>query len=248
MNLVERSGAVIRNLQAFIHPPLSSAERQERLEDILRKYPLTNQLVWYHIIAARGFLSPTERTAIVDSYKTYKELYPHDSTPVTELLKLARLPRVAEDPFFGKVCFNYEVALDVGTRWQAAMRELLEGKRKSVGDSEKDEEFWRVEEWVDYDFYNLLHNHEIAGRLGFRDDIHQQGVTKITTGEGMIHPRPWTVKGIYQRDILPLLAVDEVLKPGEPRFYFGFGIRNPNDPTMVTEVFTSIPKITARDG
>lgn len=248
MNLVERSGTIIRNLQAIIHPPLSSAERQERLEDTLREYPLTNQVIWHHIIDARGFLSPVERVAIVSAYKTYKELFPQDSTPVAELLKLARLPTVARDSFFGKACFNYEVALDVGVRWQAAMRELLEGRRSSVGNLGKEEEFWRVEEWVDYDFYNMSHNDEITRKRQFRPDIPQQDMTMIITRESMIHPRPWTVKDIYQRDVLPLLFAGEVLKPGEPRFYFGSGIRDPNGPTIVTEVFTTIPKIIAKAG
>lgn len=222
-------------LERLIHPALSSAERYQQITELIGQYPLTNQLIWYHIVAARGYLNPGERSGIVEAYKIYKKCFPQDDTPVSEILKAAQLPDIGRDRFFRGVCFNYDIGLGAVARREDAMAELAQGKRDRVDD---ESEFWTVEKWVAYDFFNMSQGNEITGGHRFGpSSAEQERLVMSATGDSLNIPDPFRVREIYTSRILPLLGSGEVIKPGQPYFYYGSGLRAPNGSSMATETF-----------
>ncbi|MBI2315273.1 hypothetical protein HYU93_04435 [Candidatus Daviesbacteria bacterium] len=243
MSFVEKSVAVLGNkIKRLMHPSLDTETRHKKLDELLTRYPLTNQLIWYHIIAARGFLEPEEREAITEAYKIYKELFPDDTTPISEILTVAAIP-IGSNRFLRKVGFNYDFALEAPTRFKAAMDELKEGKRHVVS---YDHKMWGVEEWVLYDLYNMLAgNHEISSTERILPPFQGKDAKVVITGESIRNPRPERMRGVYEDQIIPLLASYEVVRPGELNFYFG-GLSRPNGQVIFTDASIDTPLIAAQ--
>ncbi len=243
MNLVEKSVVVLGNkIKGLMHPSPYTETRHKKLHELLTRYPLTNQLIWYHIIAARGFLEPEERGAITEAYKTYKELFPYDTTPVSEILAVSGVS-IGSNRFLQKVGFNYDFALEAPARFKTAMDELREGRRHEV---EYDHHLWRVEAWVLYDFYNMLvGNHEIISTEEILPPFQGKDAKVTITGESFCNPQPERMRKVYEDQIIPLLASYEVVRPGKPYFYYG-GPDRPNGQVIFTDASIDTPLITAQ--
>lgn len=213
MRIIEAAGSVLRRpLERVLPQRLTLVERQYKLAEALRQYPVTNKSIWWHIIDQnRGFITKEERDRIIQGYKIYRELNPDSNTPVSDILAVAKLPRARTDRFFTRVCFNYDRATDAQERYETAMGELQRGERNRVDLT--DPQIWTLDQWVNFEFDRMQRSPFMNLREDerFNKNVNAEETVWHTTHFG-ITDHEHTRRDLPDK-VFPLLDVTEIIKP-----------------------------------
>lgn len=153
--------------------PLSSEEKQFRLEQLLEAWPkITNPNLWVYLIdkvsSVKGIdgLTESDISAIVDTYKSTHDI---GDIPVAQLVLIAFKGAVdlTRDKLLSGVCFNYDWEVDGEKR-----RDEEEAKETREPNWINKPQFHTLEGWVQED----IRNGEQMGYLKSKKVFKQGGV------------------------------------------------------------------------
>lgn len=193
-------------MRRFFSEGLTTSERQANIDKILQENPLTNKEVWFYTLSKRGYLTKPERSKILNYYETYKELWPNQEISVAILLDQAGIKGLENNKYLKKVCFNYERGLDAYNRFEKAMQEMKDRKRKSVGAFDFDPTYWSVERWAKDDFGKLSADWAVSFDATNNKFLPNRDYLSIAHLEHSIFR--------HEQELLPLLQAGEIIKAG----------------------------------
>lgn len=204
-------------------PEISQEERSFRVENVFNAYPLSNSNILFLLIGTINGLTRSQLTNLADTYETYASIFPGDNTPVSDIVRTAGVADLSGSIFFNKVCFNYDRALGGRTRLETALRQLEQGTleqdfrgHKSV--SFNDPDYLTVEQWMEFDIYNLAHPLRCIETIPSFNPVTQYREERYAMrkyGVGNTHLFG-SLLDQYEKNIFPLLNKDEIVKPNRP--------------------------------
>lgn len=212
MGVIETARSVLRRpFERFLSPKPTLVERQYRLKEVLQQHPVTNEAIWWLIVAQRGHLTLEERDRVVRNYKIYRETFPDDNPTVTHLLSGANLQGFRRDRFFDRVTFNYDRAFGAEERHATAMDELRSGQRQMV--DHQDPQFWTLERWVDHEFARMQRPPfmVLTQETKFNRELNAEEIVYRATNFGIIDFDD--MRRELPAKAFPLLDVTEIIKP-----------------------------------